>query len=78
MATNPLELLHPIRPPFANRLRKPQPGPVTLAIRAMRQMEAASWQMRQDQEERRALAGLRARIAAQFAADAALLEGVGV
>jgi len=60
-----------------HRLRKPQPGPVTLAIRAMRQTEAASWQARQDQEERRALAALRARIAAQFAADAALLERVG-
>jgi len=43
----------------------------------MRQTKAASWQTRKDQEEHRALAALRARIAAQFAADAALLEGVG-
>jgi len=66
----------PARAGERGRLRKPQPGPVTLAIRAMRQTEAASWQVRQDQEERRALAALRGRIAAQFAAAAALLEGV--
>jgi len=67
----------PARAGERHRLRKPQPGPVMLAIRAMRGTEAASWQTRQDQEERRALGALRARIAAQFAADAALLEGVG-
>lgn len=61
------------RSQLPNRL---QSGPVTLAIRAMRQTEVASWQSRQDQEERRALAALRARIAAQFAADAALLEEI--
>ena len=67
----------PARAGERGRLRKPQPGPVTIAIRAMRQTKAASWQTRKDQEEHRALAALRARIAAQFAADAALLEGVG-
>jgi len=70
----------PITPARAGercRLRKPQSGPVTLAIRAMRQTEAASWQVRQDHEERSALAALRTRIAAQFAADAALLKGFG-
>jgi hypothetical protein len=56
---------------------RPQSGPVTLAIRAMRQTGAASWQARQDQDERAALHALRTRIAAQFAADAALLEGIG-
>ena len=66
----------PARAGERGRLRKPQPGPVTLAIRAMRQTDAASWQTRQNQEERRALAALRARIAAQFAADAVLLERV--
>jgi len=67
----------PARAGERGRLRKPQPGPVTQAIRTLRQTEAASWQTRQDQKERRALAALRARIAAQFAADAALLEGAG-
>jgi hypothetical protein len=70
----------PITPACAGergRLRKPHPGPVTLDIRAMRQTEAPSWEMRQDQDERAALHALRARIASQFAADAALLEGAG-
>ena len=67
----------PARAGERGRLHEPQHGPVTLAIRAMRQTEAAAWQARQDQEERRALAALRARIAAQFAADAAMLEGAG-
>ena len=68
----------PARAGERGRLRKPQPGPVTLAIRAMRQSEAAAWQAREDQDERAALHALRARIAAQFATDAALLEGVSV
>jgi len=80
MATNPLALLHTNRRPPESRLRKTQPGPVTLAIRAMRRNEAPSWEARQaqiDAQERAALHALRLRIDAQFAADAALLEGVG-
>lgn len=68
----------PARAGERGRLREPQSGPVTLAIRAMRSNEAPSWEMRQRQidEERQALNALRVRIATQFAADTALLEGV--
>lgn len=61
------------------RLRKPHPGPVTLAIRAGRHCVNPSSDVLavQHQEERRALNALRGRIAAQFAADAAMLERVG-
>ena len=74
---NNLDNITPAHAGERHRLPKPQPGPVTLAIRAMRQTEASFWQTRPDHEERRALAALRARIAGQFAADAALLEGAG-
>ena len=70
----------PARAGERGRLRKPQPGPVTLAVRAMRPNEIPTWEVRQaqiDAEERAALRALRARINAQFAAVAALLEGVG-
>ena len=77
MATNPLTFLQPKRAPLDRRPHRPRAGPVTLAIRAMRETEAAAWQAHQNNEERRALAALCTRIAAQFAADAAVLEGVG-
>lgn len=64
----------PITPAHAGergRLRKPQPGPVTLAIRTLRRNEAPSWEMgqRQINEEREALRALRKRIQDQIDAD---------
>jgi len=62
----------PARAGERGRLRKPQLGPVTLAIRALRRNEAPSWEIRQTQinaEERAALAGLRQRIKAQIRSD---------
>lgn len=55
-----------------SRLRKSQPGPVTLAIRGLRTNEAPSWDVRQAQinaEERAALRDLRRRIKGQIEAD---------
>ena len=56
-----------------------QPGPVTVAIRAVRRRAnpASDVLAAQHREERRALNALRGRIAAQFAFDAALLERAG-
>jgi hypothetical protein len=61
-------------------LSKPHLGPVTLAIRAVRHRAnpASDMLAAQHQEERRALTALRSRIAAQFVADADLLERAGV
>lgn len=62
-----------VAPPAAR-----QPGPVTLAIRGLRPNSLPSWRIRHQQieNERRAMAALRARIEGRIEAVLALLDAL--
>ena len=78
LALNPLLPAGDHRLPLLGAGLGRRPGPVTIAIRAVRHRADSTSDLlaAQHQEERRALHALRVRIAAQFAADNALLEGI--